>query len=72
MRQSVVVLLKFTQATAHPHPQLEIALHNCRNLWQQMGVSPEEIRTRWLAMLAEAGLSEEQATAALGPELANP
>jgi tetratricopeptide (TPR) repeat protein len=67
MRQSVVIFLKFTHATAHPHPHLEIALKNCRGLWREMGVTPGEIRIRLSAMLAEAGITPEQASATLGP-----
>ena len=70
IRRSVVILLKFAQNTSHPHPYLETALRNCRNLWQKMGIPPEEIRSRWSAMLAEAGLPEEQAIATLGSALA--
>jgi tetratricopeptide (TPR) repeat protein len=67
IRRCVVIFLKFTHATAHPHPDLEVALRNCRSLWRHMGVSPEETRTRLSAMLDEAGITPEQASAMLGP-----
>jgi hypothetical protein len=67
MRRCVVIFLKFTHATAHPHPHLEAALQHCRNLWQEMGASPGEIRTRLSGMLTEAGISPEQVSATLGP-----
>jgi tetratricopeptide (TPR) repeat protein len=67
MRRSVSIFLKFTHATAHPHPDLEVALRNCSSLWQNMGVTPKEIRSRLSAMLTEAEITPEQATAMLGP-----
>jgi len=67
MRRSVAILLKFTHETAHPHPDLEVALRNCRSLWRNIGVSPQETRTRLSAMLTEAGITPEQASAMLGP-----
>ena len=67
LRRSAIIFLKSTRAIAHRHPGLEAASHNCRGLWREMGVSPGEIRTRVSAMLAEAGITPEQASAMLGP-----
>jgi tetratricopeptide (TPR) repeat protein len=45
MRRAVEILLNFTRATSHPHPNLEKAIANYTRLLQAMGRSQEEIHT---------------------------
>jgi hypothetical protein len=42
MRRHVVIFLKFTRVTGHPHPHLQTALGNYSRLLQAMGRTPEQ------------------------------
>ncbi len=59
MRRVVVILLRFTAATQHPHPHLRTAISNDRALADTLGRSHDQILTELLAMTKEAGVPWE-------------
>ncbi len=46
MHRAVEIFRKFTRATVHPHPHLQVAETNYASLLQEMGLSEDEI-DRW-------------------------
>ncbi len=69
MRRALLIYLAFTRSTGHLHlhlhPHLPIAVSNCRVLWKQQGVSEDEIRTRFNALITEANVPIEKVAALL-------
>ena len=57
MRRHVEIFLKFTAATGHPHPHLQVALGNYADLLEAMGRSDAEVRRELTDLLAEYGMS---------------
>ena len=51
MRRALVIVLKFTRATGHEHPNLRQAIANYQKLLAQIGLKPKQITQR----LAETG-----------------
>jgi len=45
-RRVLQILLRFTRATGHEHPQLSLATNNCAALLAAMGQTPHQIRAR--------------------------
>ena len=45
-RRVLEILLKFTVATGHPHPHLQVAINNYARILGAMGRSPEQIQAR--------------------------
>ena len=46
MERQLVILLRFTRQTGHPHPHLKTAVNNYGTLLTQMGESKEQIAAR--------------------------
>jgi tetratricopeptide (TPR) repeat protein len=59
MRRVMEIVLKFTQATGHPHPHLEAASANYAGLLQAMGRSEDQIRQTLAELAAEYGLKPD-------------
>ena len=59
MRRVLVIFLKFTQDTGHPHPHLRAALGNYRELLGAKGLAEEELEQHIDAFGAESGLAAE-------------
>jgi hypothetical protein len=59
MRRALVILLKFTRDTGHPHPHLRAVFGNYRELLGAMAIAEDELGRRIVAVGAEAGLGEE-------------
>ncbi|MHC4213604.1 MAG: tetratricopeptide repeat protein [Planctomycetota bacterium] len=50
MERHLVILLRFTRRTGHPHPHLDDAINNYSALLKQMGHSQNEINNRLKAL----------------------
>ena len=46
MERQLVILLRFTRQTGHPHPNLKTAVNNYGSLLMKMGESEEQINAR--------------------------
>jgi tetratricopeptide (TPR) repeat protein len=68
MRRNLVIILKFTRTTGHPHPNLRAALGNYAELLKAMSRPPEEI----MRQLAEAGRSAGFTAQEFAPLLQRP
>ena len=55
MRRHLVILMKFTRETGHPHPHLRAALYNYFALLEEMSLGYEEIRKRLDQVGIDAG-----------------
>jgi len=60
------ILLKFTRDTGHPHPHVQAAFGNYRELLGAMALAEEELGQRIVALGAEAGLGAEDLRQLLG------
>ena len=69
MKRALVILLKFTRETGHPHPHLRDALHNYFALLKEMSLGEEEIRKRIAQVGIDAGLDPQSYDKLLGPLL---
>jgi tetratricopeptide (TPR) repeat protein len=59
MRRALEIFLKFTTATGHPHPHLEIVRVNYQHLLTAMGDTDEQARAKITALYSEYGLSPD-------------
>jgi tetratricopeptide (TPR) repeat protein len=57
MRRAVEIFLRFTQATGHPHQNLQVVLGNYSQLLQAMGRSEIEVLQELNVLLSQYGLS---------------
>ena len=46
MERQLLIFLRFTRRTGHPHPHLQAAIKNYTALLSQMGHSPDQITAR--------------------------
>ena len=59
IRRHLVILLKFTRKTGHPHPHLRGALSNYFALLKKMSLGEEEIRKRLDKVGIDAGFDPQ-------------
>ena len=57
MRRMLEIFLKFTVATGHQHPHLQLATGNYAGLLAQMGHTPPEIQAQFNAIGQPYGIS---------------
>ena len=69
MKRGLVIVLKFTHETGHPHPHLRDALYNYFALLKEMSLGEEEIRKRIAQVGIDAGLDPQSYDKLLGPLL---
>jgi tetratricopeptide (TPR) repeat protein len=58
-RRQLVIFLKFTRATGHWHPHLQIAFSNYRGLLREISLTEDQIQQRIAELGPEAGFDEE-------------
>jgi hypothetical protein len=56
MKRHLVIFVKFTRETGHPHPHLSDALYNYSALLKEMSFGEEKIRERIVQVGIDAGL----------------
>ncbi|MFH1371767.1 MAG: tetratricopeptide repeat protein [Planctomycetota bacterium] len=59
MKRHLVIFIKFTRQTGHPHPHLEDAINNYTSLLMQMGHSKDEVTDRLKRLAPEMFKSRE-------------
>jgi hypothetical protein len=66
MKRHLVILMKFTRVTGHPHPHLRDALSNYFALLKDMSLGDEEIRERLAQVGIDAGSDPQSYNKLLG------
>ena len=69
MKRHLVILIKFTRKTGHPHPHLRRVFDNYFALLKEMSLGEEEIRKRIAQVGIDAGLDPQSYDKLLGPLL---
>jgi len=54
MRRALTILVQFTRATGHPHPNWQAFVNNYRRLLEAMGRSHDQIRATLRVIAPEA------------------
>jgi nephrocystin-3 len=57
LRRSLEIFLKFSRASGHRHPNLQVAIDNYADLLRQMGMKPDQIKEKLDALLRPYGIS---------------
>ena len=66
MRQSLVIVARFTAQTGHEHPHLRTFIHNYLSLRQASGQTKKKASENFFSALTEGGMTAEQIKTVLG------